>query len=592
MLISSEEQLRNVVAELAQRPAVGLDLETTGLRPFEGDQMCMASLHHPDVGTYAVPFRMSGFITNVPEKAIKLLQPLVDNCELVGHNVGPFDCNFLYAEGIDISKVRVWDTLTGAILWNDSMPRFGLEPLCVSLLGSDPWKEGSIITPDASQTPPELLVPRAERDAVETWQLREHLEPKILARGDPYPELLRRDMRWALFQGYLGRVGVGFDEDLAKRILRYARHRAYTMEQEMWKRWRPGLKLNSWQQLLKFFQGKHGITLPNTEDWVMKMAVRGNKDAEADVHRVLEYRKWDKEANTWLEPWLRSFRKGGGRIRGGWGLDASKFAGRASGMTRTLRLRCSDPNLMAVPHDERIPYHNLRCTFVAGEGLTFVGYDDSQAEVRFAAHYSKEEKMLEILRDPDGDIHQMVADDLKIDRYPAKQIVLSSQYNIGRSHLAEKLTQETLEPVDEADTDRWLRRYHRRYPRLRAVSQRAEHLIQERGYLLLWNDRRVHFNPEVDLPHKAFNLLIQMGVAELLKSQVFELQDFCEDHGLRTRVVLPVHDEIITEVPPEEMEFVPDIKRRMEQIGEWRCPLIVNTWSRKRWSNKIPEEVQ
>ena len=591
MLVTSEEQLQGVVAELVRCPAVGLDLETTGLQPADGDRLVLVGLYHPNIGTFSVPFRMGGFVTNLSEKAIKLFQPLIDNCEIVGHNVGPFDLNFFRAEGMDIEYASVWDTLFGAILWNDSLPRFGLRRLMIDEVGDKSAEDYAFVIKNVYDIPSDVLIARVESDTDLAWRLRDFLEPKILERGDPYPELLRNDMRWALFLGDLGWEGIGFDSDLAERILQHARRRTYEIEQEMWARWRPGLKLNSPKQLLKFFQGRHNITLPNTEDWVMRMAAKGKPEAEEDVERVLEYRKWDKEIHTWLELWLRSAKRGGGRVHGGWGLDASAHAGRESGLTRTLRLRCSKPNLQAVPKDDFTPYHHLKCVFQAEEDNELVGYDDSQAEVRFAAHYAREERMLEVLRDPDGDIHQLVANDLKIKRYPAKRINLGSQYGIGRAALAEELTKELLEPVREEDTERWLRRYHGQYPRLRAVNRRAERVIQERGYLYLWNGRRAHFNPALDQPHKAFNLLVQMGVAELLKAQIFALQDFCAERGLKTKIVLCVYDEIITEVPPEEMQFIPDIKRILEGIGEWRCPLIVDTWHRKRWSDVLPEGI-
>lgn len=108
MLLTSVEQLDGVIAAFRQKPEVSLDLETTGLRPAEGDQICMVGLYHPELGAYSASFRMHGFAPNLPVKSLQLLQPLVDNCRLVGHYVGPFDLNCLRAEGLDVSKAQVW----------------------------------------------------------------------------------------------------------------------------------------------------------------------------------------------------------------------------------------------------------------------------------------------------------------------------------------------------------------------------------------------------------------------------------------------------------------------------------------------------
>ena len=136
MLITSSDQLRDVVARLAQYPAIAFDLETTGLYPAEGDKLCMASMYYPTEGAFSVAWRMHGAVPNLPEKTIKLLQPLLDT-ELVGHNIGPFDLNFLRREGLDLSGARVWDTLNGALLFNDSLGGYKLSVLCTSLLNDD-----------------------------------------------------------------------------------------------------------------------------------------------------------------------------------------------------------------------------------------------------------------------------------------------------------------------------------------------------------------------------------------------------------------------------------------------------------------------
>jgi len=590
VLISSVEQLQSVVAELAIKPAVAMDLETTGLQPAEGSQIVVASLHHPDVGTFCVPFRAAGFITNLPEEAVKRFQTLVDNTEIVGHNFGSFDMNFLRAEGVDVSSIRIWDTLLQTLLWNDSLPRFGLRRIMSDQFGVKEAEDLMFPITDVYKVPLDVLIPRAETDAVLTWNLRQYIEPKILERGDPYPELVARDNQWAKFLGDLGWAGIAFDEHSAETLIQRYRRDAFDIEQAIWERWKPGLKLNSPTQLLKFFQGKHGVTLPDTEDWVLRMAAKEKPSMHNDVEAVLEWRRLDKAIRTWMVPWLKSSRQGNGRVRGGWGLDASNEKGKASGITRTLRLRCSKPNLQAVPTvDDR---YQLRYLFKADGRNELVGYDQSQMEVRMAAHYANEVRMLEELRKPKGDVHQMVADDVKLDRYVAKRINLGTIYRIGRSHLAEVLTKERLEIVAESETERWLSAYRRRYPGLVTVARRAEAVIQRRGYLRLWNGRRVHFNPDLDDPYKALNLLIQTGVSEILKSSVFTLQDFVKERGLRTKIVLCVYDEIITETPPEELEYIPDIKRRLESIGDWRCPLKVETWHRERWSNRIPKELE
>jgi DNA polymerase I-like protein with 3'-5' exonuclease and polymerase domains len=608
MLVSSVQHLRDVVAKLAAQDAVGLDIETTGLQPAEGALICVVSLYHPNVGVFVVPWRLHGMVTNLPEDTVKMLQPLVDECTLVGHNIGPFDLNFLRNEGVNVRKARLWDTLFGALLWNDSLYGYGLRALHINQLNNPEAAEYKFPLTDVYAVPPDTLVGRAATDASLAWDLQEFLEPRILAKGKPYPYLLKREMRWARFIADLGWRGLALDEELTEKYIQHARKRAHQIEQEMWTRWRPGFKLASPAQVARFLEGHHGLHLPHhaptkkgkpgapiTEDWVIKMAAEGNKRAEADVQLILEYRAHMKALDTWLEPYLRAAHRGNGRVRGHWGIQARSGKGTESGQTRTLRLRCSQPNLQGVPvADESInswTYH-MRSVFIGEGDNELVGYDQSQAEVRFAAHYARERDMLEELSRPDGDIHQMVADSLRLDRYVAKRINLGTIYSIGGALLAEVLTRETLKTVPEEEAQRWLRRYRTRYPLLAAVNRRAENLIQKRGWLRLWNGRLVHFNKDRDVPYKAFNLLVQTGVAELLKDAIFGTLDFFSDHGMASKVVHCVYDEVLTETPPEEIEYMNDVARRMTEIGNWRCPLVVEPWHRKRWGSKLLKEVK
>lgn len=435
--------------------------------------------------------------------------------------------------------------------------------------------------------PLELVVSRVEIDVLVAWKLYEFFKEKILERGDPYPELLEKEMRWSLFLADLGWEGMGLDVDWATKLLQESRNAAYRLEKQYTEEWNPGFKIGSPAQVKKFFQGRWGISLPNTEDWVLGMAAKDKPEIKPHVDTILEYRRLSKIAATWLPVWLQSARRGvGSRVRGSWGLDASNERARASAFTRTLRLRCSKPNLQAVPVDDDAGRYRLRYAFMAREGNELAGLDFSQLEVRMAAHYAREERMLEILRDPEGDIHQTAADDLKLDRYRGKRLNLGAIYNIGSAHLAEEMTKELLEYVSERDTQKWLRKYRNRYPGFVRATALAERTIQERGYLFLWNGRRVHHNPAKDEPYKAFNLLIQTGVSELIKEGVFQVLDFFRDQGMKSRICLQVHDELILDMPQEEIQFLPDLARILEGIGPpggWRCPLFVNTWHRERW---------
>lgn len=621
MLLTTVPEWDAAIDALREQPRVAFDVETNGTRPQEGDRICMVSLYTPETGPFSIPFRMQMYPSNLPIENLRRMQELVDRTELVGQFLGPFDLGFLRVEGVDTSNARIFDTLMGTQLYDDSLSRYGLKPLGVSLLGM----------PDAADhqdkvkrwldknkrdtydfVPVSLLGPYAEQDVILTWDLMEHVRPEIESR-EGYTEHIELDMWWSRFIGELGDAGLPLDMELTAHEMEVHYRRAAEIQREL-AEGIPGFNPNSTAHIKQWCQQNHGVRLEDTEAWTLRTAFQGTP-AQADVEKILEFRARIKSCSTWLGVFLARARKGRGRVRTSFGIDASAEIAKASGFTRTLRLRSSHPNLQAVPTDEepRFPdqyVHRVRHLFKANEGKVLVGMDYSQIEVRKAAHYAREETMIEELSKKDGDIHQRVADELGFPRYRAKRLNLGTIYSIGAETLATQLTRETLRTHTKREANHFLNAYRARYSGLVEMSKIAEATFRptcpdaerlrcrcpapHRGYLKLWDGRLAFCGPN-DEPHKAFNLLIQTGVSQLLKRGMRLVDDYIKDQELEARMILQVHDEIIFEMPiKEEKKHAEKIRQMLQTIGPpkgWRVPIVVDKWTRERWSMDIPEEM-
>lgn len=583
-----------MIADIRPYGEVAFDTETTGVRPFEGDRICAFSLYHPKVGSCFVPIRMQGLgVENLPESTIHLLAPLFDGTVInTGHNLS-HDINFIRVEGMDVSQIEIFDTQYGSFLFDDSLPSFklkGPDSVTETILGDmEASKEKDLVAiwlkghPGATYDfiPIELLGPYAEKDVILAWRVKEHIRPLILERGPPYDVLLPKEMEWVKLITGMGSHGILFDFDRATEIERSHTKELMALQEEFAKECWPGFNPNSWKMVTNYLN-QNDIDPPDTEVGTLWLYTK----ELPIVRKIIDYRRLSKVLNSYIRPWRKQALKGGGRIYASWGATGHGY-GDDYGQTRTGRLRARQPPLMAVPvYDSEV--HREKEVFIAPEGWVFGAVDLSQVELRVATHYAKDEKMLKVLNDPDGDIHSMVAEDLGMPRVRAKRVVFGGGlYGAGDKKMAKTMTDELHELVTEQQAGKWLRDFRMKYPRFKATLFQVEAVTKSRGALILWNRRWMWFGPQDDY-HKAWDWLIQGGVAALVKVWMGRINEYLQEHKMRSRICLQIHDEVILEMPKEEVHELARMAALVEGIGPeggWRCPIFYQIKTGDRWSD-------
>ena len=259
----------------------------------------------------------------------------------------------------------------------------------------------------------------------------------------------------------------------------------------------------------------------------------------------------------------------------------------------TGRLSSNDPNLQNIP--VRTPRGEaIRRGFIPRAGWSFVAADYSQIELRLLAHFSGDASFIEAFR-AGRDIHRETAalifgiPEAKVtseQRSRAKTINFGTIYGQGPFALSKQLG------ITQEEAKQFIEQYFGRFPGVRGYLDRSVQHAREFGYVETLSGRR-RYIPEVkdkNFNHRAFgervatNTPLQGSAADLIKRAMVLVHDALAAGSLKTRMLLQVHDELVFEVPPEELEVVQVmVKEKMEAAATLKVPLVVDLGVGKNW---------
>ena len=311
----------------------------------------------------------------------------------------------------------------------------------------------------------------------------------------------------------------------------------------------------------------------------------------ADGHelprKVLDWRQLAKLKNTYTDTLPGEINEETGRVHTSYALAS----------TTTGRLSSSDPNLQNIPIRSE-EGRKIRQAFVAPKGTVLMSADYSQIELRLLAHMAD----IAVLRQAfhDGvDIHAMTASEVfsvplegmdPMTRRRAKAINFGIIYGISSFGLANQLGIGRREAQDYIDS------YFKRFPGIRDYMERTKAFCREHGYVETLFGRRCHM-PMINekngarrafAERAAINAPLQGTAADIMRRAMIRMHDALEDSGLATRMLLQVHDELIFEVPEDEVEAMRALAVNVMQgaalpVVEIAVPLIVEAKTGCNW---------
>ncbi|MFM8630153.1 MAG: DNA polymerase I, partial [Betaproteobacteria bacterium] len=259
----------------------------------------------------------------------------------------------------------------------------------------------------------------------------------------------------------------------------------------------------------------------------------------------------------------------------------------------TGRLASSDPNLQNIP--VRTPEgRRIRQAFVAPKGFKLMSADYSQIELRIMAHLSEDQGLLSAFKAGE-DVHRATASEVfgvALDQVSSEQRRYAKVINFGLIYgmsaygLARNLA------IDQGVAKNYIAQYFAKYPGVKRYMDTIRETAKSRGYVETVFGRRLWL-PEISSPsgprrqaaeRAAINAPMQGTAADLIKLAMIQVQQSLEEKGLRSRLVLQVHDELVLEVPEAEVEVLRALlPQKMENVAQLSVPLIVDVGVGDNW---------
>ena len=601
-VVDDPAQLTAVVAECRRAGLVALDTETTSLYPLRATLVGLSLAAAPGLSWY-LPFahvapegELAGGEAprNLPPAASEALGPLrellADPAVLkAGHNI-KYDWLVLRRSGVEVAGVA-YDSMLASFLLDPGRRSHAIDELARELLGVELRSYGDVAGRGRGERPfAEVPVPAAARyccDDSETVlrlrdalaaQLEDHrLRPLLDTVEVPLIGVLV-DMEW---------TGVLVDRTLLGELSRAFARELGDLERQIHAAAGTEFNINSTPQLRTVLFEK--LQLPVLK----KIKTGASTDYEvleqlaAMGHEVpkllIEYRELAKLKSTYVDALPAYVNPTTGRVH----TDFNQI-GAATG-----RVSSQDPNLQNIP--VRTPRGEaIRRAFVAPPDAVLLTADYSQIELRLLAHLSGDSAFVDAFA-RGGDIHRQTAaiifgvsqEQVTPEmRARAKTINFATIYGQGPFALARQLG------ITQEEAKEFIRAYFQRFAGVRAWLDRTVAEAREKGYVETLLGRR-RYMPE--LQDKNFNIRafgertatnspLQGSAADLIKLAMIRIAAALRADGLRTRMVLQVHDELVFEVPdPEQGSAKELVKRHMEGAASLRVPLVVSLGIGKNW---------
>jgi len=603
MIVDTEQALRVLVRSLRDAGAFAFDTETTSDDVWHAELVGI-SCSMASGEAYYIPV---GHINTVDGQGpgtqlllsfvLEQLRPVLEDVAIrkFMHNA-KYDMIILARNGIKVRGLA-FDTMVGAYLVDPGRRGLGLKDQVFQRLGH-------IMTPitqligsgskmiSMAQVPIRLAADYAGADADMTLRLVE-----------PIASELRRHNLLALYNNIelpllpvlmqMEQYGVALDTDFLRSLDEKLSEQIGALEKAIYDSVGHRFNINSTKQLgdilfeeLKMPRGKKTKTGYSVSADVID-SLRGKHPM---IDHLLEYRQLTKLKSTYVDGLLALVDPVSGRVH-----TSFNQAVASSG-----RLSSSNPNLQNIPIRTEVG-RQIRRAFIADPSYVLLTADYSQFELRILAHITHEPRLVEAFSN-DEDIHTIIAATLfnvpisevtKDQRRLAKTVVYATLYGQSAFGLA------NITGMSNAEAAAFIKRYHETFPSIKGYVDRTLHQARTQGYVNTLYGRKRFLPDLLSLPtnerqaveREAINMPIQGANADLIKIAMIRLQHAIEEQHLKTRMILQVHDELVFEVPVEELERAKRlVKRIMEGVANLDVPIRVELKVGKNWYEAEPME--
>ncbi len=582
----TEEQLPQWVEALKAQPAFCFDTETNGL-----DVMSCAMVGLSFAWKAHEAYYISVNSDNV-YTVLNWLKPAFEQESTlkIGQNC-KFDLLLLKRYGIEV-KGSLFDTMLAHYVLQPEL-RHGMDYLAEIYLNYQTITYDELIGGKGKnkrtidQVPLPEVVNYAAEDADITLQLHEKLSAELKQAG---MEKLFYELEMPLLRTLVNMemAGVRIDSAALNASALTMRSELQRIEQEAYTLAGTEFNLSSAKQVgeVLFDQLKivEKAKKTKTGQYITSEEVLESlRHKHPIVGKILEYRGIKKLLSTYIEALPQLVNPATGKIHTSYN----------QAVTATGRLSSSNPNLQNIPVRDDMGKEIRKC-FIPDEGCTFFSADYSQIELRIMAHLSGDQAMIEAFN-MDGDIHAATA--AKIYKVPINEVTSDMRrkaktanfgiiYGISVFGLSERLQ------IPRSEAKQLIDGYFETYPQIKTYMDTCIEQAREQGYVqTLWGRKR--YLPDINsgnsfvrgfAERNAINAPIQGSAADIIKVAMIAIDKAFAQEGLRSQMILQVHDELNFNVYPDELDRVKAIVcHEMQQAVKLNVPLIADCGIGTNW---------
>ncbi len=598
-IASTEAELRALAEAIRNAPQVALDVETDGTHPV----MCNLvgiSVATAEKDAFYIPLGHQGGPNADPELARELIGTALREHEGVVTHHGKFDLAVLNRHGYEGITIE-FDTMLAAYLLGETT--YSLKDLAFQRLG---WQMTPItdligkgkaqITMD--QVEVEKAAEYAAADVEATLRLAPAFREELAAREQ---EALLRDIELRLIPVLvkMERAGVAVDESLLNDLGKELEEQISALKRDIFESVGHEFNINSPTQLATVLFEEIGLPSgrkTKTGYSVSQDVLENLRGAHDAVDAVLEYRALRKLKSTYVDALPGQINPETGRIHTTYNQT----------IAATGRLSSTDPNLQNIPVRTAIG-RRVRQAFVADnregrrpfdEETVLLGADYSQMELRLMAHYSQDPALVQAFQE-NQDIHATTAAEvfgIPMDEVTPAQRSAAKAVNFGIMYGMQAYGVSRDTGMSRADAQQFIERYMDRFQGVRRyLDGTLEQTIRD-GYVSSFYGRR-RYLPDIatsgprrqGAERAAINMPLQGTAADIMKIAMINVDSELAKSGLRGRMLLQVHDELIFETPISEVEALAElVSRVMTEAAELSVPLGVDVSSGPNWDEMTP----
>jgi DNA polymerase-1 len=589
-------QLNTWLNHLNQAGLVALDTETTSLDPMQAQLVGISFAFSKNDVLHAAYLPLGHSYAGAPDQlplaeTLEKLRPWLESP--YHHKLGQhlkYDRHIFANHGVQLAGI-VEDTLLESYVLESDKPH-DLGSLAARHCGLKTLSYDDITGKGASrisfdQVNIERATEYAAEDADVTWRVHQVLRPQLAA--EPALETLYRDLELpvaeVLFR--IERNGVLIDAAALTQQSHGLGSKMQTLEAEAHALAGQPFNLNSPKQLADILFVRQGLPVvkktpsgaPSTDEEVLAKLAEDYPLPK----KILDYRSLAKLKNTYTDKLPQMVERSTGRVH----ISFSQA------VAVTGRLASSEPNLQNIPI--RTPEgRRIRSAFIAPPGHRIASADYSQIELRIMAHLSNDARLLEAFAQGE-DVHRATAAEVfgitpadvsNEQRRAAKAINFGLIYGMSAFGLARELK------LERSAAQSYMERYFARYPGVARYMEETRETARNKGYVETIFGRRLWL-PDIKSANAArrqgaeraaINAPMQGTAADLIKRAMLAVQGWLEAQKMRTLLVLQVHDELVLEVPEDELAAIREtLPKLMSNVAELKAPLLVEIGVGANW---------